>query len=101
MAQSFDLSKITASGSQDVDEMDSWRTKYDVGVLIKYGLVGWTYPVECTEAAKGDLDLRTRDWARDAILHMNLRPKAEVGNSEASSSEGASLGNSAAPTSSE
>ena len=88
MAQGLDLSKL--STTQDVSDRDTRRTKYDADILIKYGVVDWSYQAECDETTKRDLDARTRDWARDIILDMNVRLEGEVGNSGASSPEGAS-----------
>jgi hypothetical protein len=96
MAQGLDLSKLATS--QDVSDRDTRRTKYDAEILIKYGVVAWSYQAECDEANKGQLDARTRDWARDRILDMNVRTEEEAGNSVASSTEGASLLNFVPPT---
>ena len=54
MAQGLDLSKLATS--QDVSDRDTRRTKYDAEVLIKYGIVGWSYQAECDETTKRDLD---------------------------------------------
>ena len=92
MMEGIDLSKLAAP--RDVDETDRRRTQYDADTLIRHGVIAWSYEVECNDETKRDLDARTRDWARDIILGMNVRTEQEQGNSVASSWEGASRTNS-------
>ena len=47
---------------------------YDKATLIKYGVASCSECPDCTDDFKMDLDPRTRDWAVEQILEMNVRP---------------------------
>ena len=89
LSEGIDLSKVPPPPPAEENPEDVRRKEHDADILIKYGVVDWSYQAECDEATKRDLDARTRDWARDIILDMNVRLEGEVGNSGASSPEGA------------
>jgi len=85
----IDLSGIKRPDEEPSQE-DRRHTQYDASIIVKYGVVAWSYEFECNNANKRLLDAHTRNWARDVILEMNTRSEEERGNSVASSSEGAS-----------
>jgi len=80
----LDLSKFR---SEDIkaDESAQRRATYDLGTLIRYGVVAWCYEEPCDDEHKAQLlDAATRDWAVGIILDMNTRTEAEKKGSSAS-----------------
>jgi hypothetical protein len=67
------------------------RSGYDKDTLVRYGIVDWSYEEPCTPENKAALDARTRDWAAEVILDMNLRPQGEEYASARSTSREESL----------
>lgn len=49
---------------------------YHVDTVLKYGVIGWSYPEKITPQTLGDLDDVTRAWAAREILTLTL-PKPE------------------------
>jgi len=63
------------------------------GTLVRYGVVAWSYEIDCTDENKAYLDARTRNWAARVIYDMNVRPLGEAESSGPSSGQPAeSLG---------
>lgn len=89
MMQGIDLSGVPAP--RDVDEGERRRTAHDADTLVRYGVTAWTYPDPCDDEHKAKLVAKTRDWARDVVLEMNVRTEAEKKASTERSSSGASL----------
>ena len=58
-------------------------------VLIRYGLVGWTYPEPCDDEHKALLDVRCRDWIAGVITEMNVISEGEARASGGNSGGGA------------
>lgn len=75
MMQGVDLSALKTP--TEVDETRRRQAAYDADVLIKYGVVTWSYEEPCTEENKRLLASATRNWARDVILDMNLRTEEQ------------------------
>lgn len=67
----------TEEPAAKVDDSELNLGKYDLDVVIKYGLVNWSYDVPCNDEAKAQLDAQTRDWAAMEILKMSVRTLPE------------------------
>lgn len=52
-------------------------SNYDMGVLLRYGIVGWSYTEKVTEEDIDNLDERTAIWASKEILEMSRPPSEE------------------------
>jgi hypothetical protein len=50
---------------------------YDRATLLKYGIVGWSYPEPVSAATIADLDTQTADWAARQIVDMHKTPSVE------------------------
>lgn len=74
-----DLSKL---GSADPNAQVDLMSQYDKDVLIRYGVVAWTYGEPCDAESKAKLDALTRDWAARVILEENVRPPVSGETSE-------------------
>jgi hypothetical protein len=54
---------------------------YDLGTLLKFGLVKWSYEQDLTEQSKALIDDRTAKWLGLEIIRVNSWSQEEVGNS--------------------
>jgi hypothetical protein len=52
---------------------------YDLGTLLKYGLVKWSYEQDLTEQTKALIDDRTAKWLGREIIKLNCWSDDEVG----------------------
>ncbi len=66
-----------AAADVDEDELEAAQqdplTGYDRFTLLRHGLVGWEgpeYQEKLNDAARGDLDAETQEWACRAILRL-------------------------------
>lgn len=50
---------------------------YDKNILVKYGVVAWSYPESCDLTNKTLLDARTRDWAAHEVFAGNVYIEGE------------------------
>lgn len=53
---------------------------YDIGMVLRFGIVEWSYPEKVSKAVD-DLDADTRKWAAREILAFTLRDEADAKNS--------------------
>jgi len=70
VVSSVDLNVIQQLSGRDAGQRPP-ESQYDKAVLLKYGLVAWSYPEPCTDENKARLDAKTRDWAVRTIVAMN------------------------------
>jgi hypothetical protein len=74
------------AADQDPSDIKSRRSGFDPGTLIKYALVGWSYPEEPDGNPADMLDAITRDWLWDTIILENTRSPESLPGGEPSSS---------------
>lgn len=59
------------------DDQDSQpEAKYDQGMILKMGIVSWSYDAEVSPETIEQLDSQTAEWAMNQILLLN-EPKTE------------------------
>ena len=73
LVQGLDFSAMRDSGQATADP----RELYDKTTLVRWGVTEWSYREECSLEMRDRLDARTRDWAAEVILNMNLRAEGE------------------------
>lgn len=54
---------------------------YDIDVLLRAGIVAWSYDEKVTPQAIEELDETTRRWAAEELLKMSLPSEADTKNS--------------------
>lgn len=72
------------------DAADDPAVAYDKEMLIRFGVVNWSYDEPCDDENKAQLDARTREWAAGVIAGDNSRSEDEKKGSAVSSSTGQS-----------
>lgn len=78
----------TSAMRQSLEGLQTQRNEadsYDKDTLVRYGVVAWTLEEPCDEENKGKLDARTRNWAAQVVVEMNVRPLASANGTDATS----------------
>jgi len=72
-------SVLEAIRKQQNDRVDTVATEksLDKDILIKFGVIDWSYDVPCDDENKGVLDAETREWAAAEVRRMNVRTAGE------------------------
>lgn len=100
------VGKVMDSGTDkpadDVARREQQFRGYDPNVLVKYGIVAWTYKrdgqlVPCTPETIVTLIWRTRNWAAQTIFDEDVRALGELNGSGTKLAEDGSLQSSAQP----
>ena len=65
---------------QTIETSDDPLDSYDLGTLLQYGLVSWSYSRELTEETRRLLDDRTAKWLGREIVKLNSWSEEEAGN---------------------
>ena len=68
------VERVTQASDDPLDD-------YDLGTLLKHGLVTWSYERDLSEQTKALLDDRTAKWLGREIVALNSWSEEEVGNS--------------------
>ena len=69
------------SATQVIEASTDPLDSYDLGILLQYGLVSWSYEREITEETRRLLDDRTAKWLGREIVKLNSWSEEEAGNS--------------------
>jgi hypothetical protein len=78
-----EIQKLSAGISEDMQaavaaERQRRATQYDTGVLLRAGIVRWSYSDKPTPEQIDDLDPDTAAWARDQILDLSVTERTEA-----------------------
>lgn len=72
------MENIARSGSDDDDEkrnsIAARAQSYDRSTLLKYAVVGWSYPEPFDTGRVERLDAATQDWLVEEVVTRNSRP---------------------------
>jgi hypothetical protein len=81
------VGQVMDRGDEEVKDAKARRTQqfrgFDPNVLVKYGIVDWTYkdkdgtPVPCNPESIARLVWRTRNWAAQVIFDEDVREPGE------------------------
>lgn len=85
LAPSSEGGDAESDGESKERAVDDLR-RYDNETLVRHGLVGWSYPVDCTDENKRKLEATLEHFLAGEILQRNVRPSGEGGGSGAKSS---------------